>query len=120
MSFEQIIPPELYTKTDAEMNSYEPSSIQCMITAYADETVYPPTQNESSIEGSTHPVWCNTTTDKKVPPAPPSSGDPTYSYLDIAPASCDTTSASPGEREIQYSKLSYDNMETDPTSKEHS
>ena len=69
------------------------------------------------MKGSTHPIQYDTTTDQEMPPAPPSSGKPTYSYLEHVPASCDTTSA--GEWEPQYSKLSYNNMEADPTSKEH-
>ena len=122
MTYEPVITPEDSTnpKTDAEPKTHELSSLQLVKnTAYADKTIPPPAQKESKIKGSTQPIQYDTTTDQEMPPASPSSGEPpTYSYLEHVPASCDTTSAR--EWESQYSKLSYDNMETDPTSKEHS
>ena len=122
VTYAPIIHSERSTKpkTDAECKSHELSSLQLVKNvAYVDKTVHPPRQKESSIKGSTHPIQYDTITDQEMPPASPSSGEPlTYSRLDHVPASCDTTSAR--KWESQYSKLSYDNMEKDPTSKEHS
>ena len=78
--------------------------------------IHPPIQKKSSAKGSTRPTHYATTTEQKMPPAPPSSGEPRYSRLELVPASCDTTAR---EWESQYSKPSFDNMETDPTDKEH-
>ena len=121
MNSEQIIPPELSTnpKTEVATKSHEFSSPQIVknTASVSTRAVHLSPMKESSIKGSAYLTQYDTTTDQDMPLAQPSSGEPTYSCWKHVPASCDTTGA--GEWESQYSKLSHDNMETDPTSKEH-
>ena len=103
-------------KAEATPNSHERLSLQLVKNiAYAGKLKHTPPLKGSSIEGSTQPKQYDTTTDQEMSPAPPSSGDPMYSYLEHVPISCDSCC----EWESQYSKLSYDNMDIDPTSKKH-
>ena len=80
-------------------------------TAYVGKIKHPPPLKDRSVEGSSHPKRYDTATDQEMSPAQPSSGEPTYSYLQQVPTSFDASNC---EWESDYSKLSYEHMGKDP------